>query len=302
MMFFDNIEECSYKSNNEFNPNYDFNLYSINSQSNDIEYINNHNSKFFSSEIDCSIFYEESFNNFEDNIKKKENDDKKMKENSTKSTNDKTKNQEDKRIFNIKKINKNLGRKPRNSINKEKSKHNKDSNDNIRAKIKRYLFNNIFIFVNILLNNSENPNLKKLRFKKINTFIINKCKVDDVKNLLNLKVREILSQELSNHHTKTIKNFNKGIIDSIFENLEQEKKLIQVLNKTFKEMLDIYISDKNDDSEENILFKDFKRLKDDIKFLKENGEEQSFIDKYEMTAKNFETIINKIEPRKSRKH
>lgn len=282
-------------------------LFCFNSPSNNLDYINNYDSIYFSSDNfikDNSKLEEENIYDFEDNIKKNENDSKKSNLNKTKSTaenSEKAKNQKEKKIFNIKKQKKNLGRKPKNAIDKENSKHKKDSNDNIRAKMKRYLFSNIFNFSNILLNYSKNPNLKKLRFKKINTSIINKCKIDDVKNLLNLKVKDILSEELSNHHTKTIKNFNKNIIDLILKNSEQEKELIQALNKTFKEMLYIYISDINDNSEDNILFKDFRRLKDDLKFFQENGEEQSFIDKYEMTAKNFESIINKIEPRKSRK-
>ena len=66
-------------------------------------------------------------------------------------------------------------------------------------------------------------------------------KEDNVK-WLNSKLKNFFSQNISKKLLNFDNNYNMNLIKRIYEKNE-EKKVIEVLEKTIKEMLDIYIND-----------------------------------------------------------
>ena len=199
--------------------------------------------------------------------------------------------------------------KTKKGIDKKKGKHNKEYPDNLRDKIKRTIYRHTLSFINKLIKNLNN-NKKKYFLRKINTTQIFKCKKEKIIELLNIKVKDILSNNISKHHKKIENNFNQKIIDSIikqYEDIKKEKQnykseeiqfieeINEVFNKTFREMLEIYI-DANNQFQFNF-YKDFIKLKDDIKTLREKGEKDNYILKYEDYSENFIKNIENIEPR-----
>ena len=231
----------------------------------------------------------------------------KLSQESTKVTNHKVNKKE--KIFEIRKKKRNCGRKTKKGIDKKKGKHNKEYPDNLRDKIKRTIYRHTLSFINKLIKNLNN-NKKKYFLRKINTTQIFKCKKEKIIELLNIKVKDILSNNISKHHKKIENNFNQKIIDSIikqYEDIKKEKQnykseeiqfieeINEVFNKTFREMLEIYI-DANNQFQFNF-YKDFIKLKDDIKTLREKGEKDNYILKYEDYSENFIKNIENIEPR-----
>ena len=231
----------------------------------------------------------------------------KLSQESTKVTKHKVNKKE--KIFEIRKKKRNCGRKTKKGIDKKKGKHNKEYPDNLRDKIKRTIYRHTLSFINILIKNLNN-NKKKYFLRKINTTQIFKCKKEKIIELLNIKVKDILSNNISKHHKKIENNFNQKIIDSIikqYEDIKKEKQnykseeiqfieeINEVFNKTFREMLEIYI-DANNQFQFNF-YKDFIKLKDDIKTLREKGEKDNYILKYEDYSENFIKNIENIEPR-----
>ena len=231
----------------------------------------------------------------------------KLSQESTKVTKHKVNKKE--KIFEIRKKKRKCGRKTKKGIDKKKGKHNKEYPDNLRDKIKRTIYRHTLSFINKLIKNLNN-NKKKYFLRKINTTQIFKCKKEKIIELLNIKVKDILSNNISKHHKKIENNFNQKIIDSIikqYEDIKKEKQnykseeiqfieeINEVFNKTFREMLEIYI-DANNQFQFNF-YKDFIKLKDDIKTLREKGEKDNYILKYEDYSENFIKNIENIEPR-----
>ena len=145
------------------------------------------------------------------------------------------------KIFNIKKSKKRGRRKFGTNISL-KIKHDKNSSDNIRQKIKRRFIQSIKDYLNFLYN--KYFNLKKKRtdnfIKKIKTNFISS---DKYKNLeyFSMTLREFLSSDLSDKHTKINKKYNKKNIDILIQKNEA-KEIIKLLNKTLKEVYEIYIN------------------------------------------------------------
>ena len=231
----------------------------------------------------------------------------KISQDSTKVTKHKETKKE--KIFEIKKKKRNCGRKSKKVMDNKIGKHNKEYPDNLRDKIKRTIYKHTLNFINKLIENLKN-NKKKFYLRKINTKLIFNCKKEKILELLNIKVKDILSINISKHHKKIENNFNKKIIDLIIkqyedllnenlayksEEIESLEKIIEVFNKTFREMIEIYI-DINEQNQYNF-YKEFIKLNDDIKNFREKGEKSNYIQKYENYARNFIKNIENIESR-----
>ena len=107
------------------------------------------------------------------------------------------------KIFVVKKVNKNLGRKRANSAHKnddDKDVHTKYSDDNIRKVITRNLSNHIKTYENNLLKNSQNSNLKSLQLFKVNSSFINVHKKEDFLALLDIPTQDLFSNEVSKRY------------------------------------------------------------------------------------------------------
>jgi hypothetical protein len=157
------------------------------------------------------------------------------------------------KIFDVKKVNKNLGRKRANSAHKnddDKDVHTKYSDDNIRKVITRKLSDHIKTYENNLLKKSHNSNLKSLELFKVNSSFINVHKKEDFLTLLDTPTKDLFSNEVSTKYLESKKDNNKITISKILE--QNDKTLNYSLDLTFEDMLHIYVNKKR-----NAIFKDF---------------------------------------------
>ena len=195
-----------------------------------------------------------------------------------------------KQIFSIQKKKK-LGR-IRKNLNK-KGKHDKYQKDNIIRRFKVHLMKNIYHYI----NSSFNINNRNKKSKNIN--MIKKIQSDNIKELsknkniawLNSTIKNIFSQKISSKVSTFPSDYNKKLINKIYEE-KKEIKVINILEKTIREMWLIQI---NDDDES---YPGFMKLKDDIINLKNLGENECYINLYIQIAQKFEEIYNCIIPRK----
>ena len=201
------------------------------------------------------------------------------------------------KIFEIRKVKK-KGRKKKYEIVYKDKIHTKLNKDNIITKIKRNVYNHCLKFVNLLLSKSKNYKLKGIKLHKNNNSIIIASKKEENLYLLDLPIKEILSNKLSNKYIYLHEDYNKDKINYILR--QNDIELNEVLNKTFREMLYLYCQDNTNDT---TIFKYFKRLNDDLEtFIQENeDEDEDYINEYKKITLEFEDVINSIFPRKKRK-
>ena len=196
------------------------------------------------------------------------------------------------KIFEIKKLKK-LGRNKKNKISKNERNHNKNKRDNIATKVKRNVNKNEYKHINLKLSKSQNPKLNKIQLVKIDTSIITVSKKEDNLELLNKKMKDILSNKISSKYLYLEEDYNKKQIEFILK--QNDEDINYELNLTYREILDVYSNNKKD----NPIFKDFKTLDDDLEELRIVND-QKYLQLYEYTAKNLESIINAIFPRRRR--
>ena len=173
--------------------------------------------------------------------------------------------------------------------------HTKYRADNIIMKIKVNASNNYLDHLNFMLKNSKNNHINRIRLRKVDCSIIKVYSKNKNLDLLDKKISDIISGKI----TKKFKNcdslYNKKKIDLIFQKGDAE--IINALNKTFRHLLELYCSKRTD----IYLFKDFKKLENEIEKFKENDEDENYIQKYIEIANNFEETIKSIKPRKPKK-
>jgi hypothetical protein len=224
------------------------------------------------------------------------------KDNKTSTTADKTKPKSIKlikkeingKIFNIKKVKKNMGRKRKNCTFRSNKAHTKNKYDNIIIKIKRALYNHSLKYINKRLKKSSNPFLRSLRLLKVNNSVMLVHKKEENLNLLESNLESIFSNKISfkylnedlNHNIETIKKINKV----------NDKEINAILKINFEELLKIYTH-----KVENKLFEDFVKIDDDIEAFKQQGFEDNYIKEYKYVAENFKELIDAIHPRRKRK-
>ena len=202
------------------------------------------------------------------------------------------------KIFVVKKVNKNLGRKRANSAHKnddDKDVHTKYSDDNIRKVITRKLSNHIKTYENNLLKKSHNSNLKSLELFKVNSSFINVHKKEDFLALLDTPTKDLLSNEVSKKYLESKKDNNKIAISKILG--QNDKTLNYSLDLTFEDMLHIYISKKR-----KSIFKDFPYIEKDMEIMKAKGHDENYVNKYKFYAEHFREKIQDIDGRKRRRN
>ena len=203
------------------------------------------------------------------------------------------------KIFNIKKVN--LRRKIKRNINsKRRSKHTREAYDNIISNIKNRIINNVRVYINNFIKKTKNTELNRINLKNINKLNIPISSKKNKLELLDMSLRNIFSQKISPKYKELAKkysnyeNYNKIFINRIYN--KKEKDLINILDKTFREIIEIY----NGKRERDEIFKDFITLENDIVNF-EGKEKRSYIDNYKYVAENFVEIIEKIDERSSKK-
>ena len=179
-----------------------------------------------------------------------------------------------KQIFMIQKIKKEKIKKKGRRNSKEtflfESKHDKNSSDNVRKKIKRQFIKSIIKYINQLYINllQKNKESKILIYKIIPDFC-NASKKEDNNKYLSMTLRELFSSDLSNKFKNINKDYNKNNIEKLYKKNKPEE-IIDLLNKTIKEANEIYI---NDEIPEFSLYNDLKEIE------KNNGIDDANINK-----------------------
>lgn len=135
--------------------------------------------------------------------------------------------------------------------------------------------------------------MKSLCFKKLNTHFITSLKKDEIIKMLNSPAFEVLSQKIVKKCKRYKEYHNKEIINLIYK--ENEEKLIIILNKSIRELNNIFSGNTTD----YLLLKNY-RLEDSIKELSKK-ESKNYIEKLQNEGKNFEEYFIKISGRNSKK-
>ena len=200
----------------------------------------------------------------------------------------------------IRKKKNNCGRKKKSDSNKRK--HNKSCGDNIIIKIKGYFFTFIR---DITKNNFIN---KTLYFRKLPYKFISKLSKKFNIRLMNMQMKDILSEiPITTKNKKSHKFENKFIVEKLYKE-EKEKKVIQILDLTFRELFIIfrrklnYVGDKAEleiiskkiedlDLLKDNNYKDINYLIDQIRNKSKNMDEDSDT---EITEDDYEKYIKEL--------
>ena len=207
------------------------------------------------------------------------------------------------KIFLIYKEAKKTSKKGRNKKNQSGGKHNKFSSDNLVRKIKVYLFCALLRFINASIKKelqTEEQNLKdedysKIFLVKIKQEIIIKINVEYNLKLLDSKLANIFSNDVS----QKVKSFgldkNKKLIKEIFA---QNKlvKTIQILDMTLYQCLEHLRGTK--------YYKELAGLEKEFNFiindLKNKGENENYISEFIHLINTFKEFYSKKIPRTPR--
>jgi len=194
----------------------------------------------------------------------------------------------------------NCGRKKKSDNNKRK--HNKSCGDNIIIKIKGYFFTFIR---DITKNNFIN---KALYFRKLPYKFISKLSKKFNIRLMNMQMKDILSEiPITTKNKKSHKFENKFIVEKLYKE-KKEKKVIQILDLTFRELFIIfrrklnYVGDKAEleiiskkiedlDLLKDNNYKDINYLIDQIRNKSKNMDEDSDT---EITEDDYEKYIKEL--------
>lgn len=173
------------------------------------------------------------------------------------------------------------GRKKKNIcfIN-NKSKHLKDRCDNMSRKIKSWIISDLIKFINKKFNKYENYRRGiKMRLYTIKKQKSYNIKIDYNKDLLEKKVKDILSEEVSNKiiNQKNILNNNIKLINKTIEE-NKYNDIINILNLRFLDCINHYMG-----KEEIDCLKGFEKGYQEKKYLIKD-----YIERFEYFVKNIE--------------
>ena len=200
------------------------------------------------------------------------------------------------KIFDIRKIKKNLGRKRANSAQKNlnnKKMHTKYKDDNIRIKLIRALYNHSVEYTNKLLKTSENPNLNSLELLKVDNSILIVHQKEEYLKLLKTQLKTIFSNKIRKKYSTKEIDHNEKIMKKIEE--QNDETINKIINLTLDDILEIYIS-KNRES----IFEGFPNIEADIANLKKKGHDDNYTNKYKIHAKQFKNLLDKMVGRSKR--
>ena len=207
----------------------------------------------------------------------------------TKSTEpNETENQKKNLIFDIKKVNKNKGRRKQShpELYKEDAVHTKFREDNVINKIKIYFINSTMSLINKKYSEYLKAKPGKRLLQKIKPNYSKIYKKKETQEFFNKKLSIIFSEELSGRCStfENKKNYNKIQIDNLIEK-NKAKEVINLLNKRLEEMYEIYITNDTNKKIEGY------HLETDLEQIKlKNGED--YAQMYKETALNLLDIIN----------
>jgi hypothetical protein len=234
--------------------------------------------------------------------------------NSTRNITDNDKNQEEEEILDTKlddskedekneneiKNNKILGRKKKNvAINNDnKTKRDKFAKDNIARKIKTNFINKFLVnLINIIIKIVFGKQIYLIR--KFNKALVTNVSIQFNLDLFNSPIKNLLNQNNSNKYSTVGLNKNK----SILRNLENNSEFNEILNITVNKIYSIFINDNYKEIISNIFNIDkkeiyFENITGKIKELKEQEEEEEYIERFKFFAYNINEVFDESKKRK----
>ena len=234
--------------------------------------------------------------------------------NSTRNITDNDKNQEEEEILETKldeskedekneneiKNNKILGRKKKNvAINNDnKTKRDKFAKDNIARKIKTNFINKFLVnLINIIIKIVFGKQIYLIR--KFNKALVTNVSIQFNLDLFNSPIKNLLNQNNSNKYSTVGLNKNK----SILRNLENNSEFNEILNITVNKIYSIFLNDNYKEIISNIFNIDkkeiyFENITGKIKELKEQEEEEEYIERFKFFAYNINEVFDKSKKRK----
>ena len=234
--------------------------------------------------------------------------------NSTRNITDNDKNQEEEEILDTKlddskedekneneiKNNKILGRKKKNvAINNDnKTKRDKFAKDNIARKIKAIFINKFLVnLINIIIKIVFGKQIYLIR--KFNKALVTNVSIQFNLDLFNSPIKNLLNQNNSNKYSTVGLNKNK----SILRNLENNSEFNEILNITVNKIYSIFLNDNYKEIISNIFNIDkkeiyFENITGKIKELKEQEEEEEYIERFKFFAYNINEVFDKSKKRK----
>ena len=207
--------------------------------------------------------------------------------NNTNNTIINTKTQIEKiKIFDIKKVSKRIGRRKQDKpeLYKYEAVHTKYRQDNIIQKIKIHFINSTMDLINRKYNEYLNIDSKKRLLQKIKPNFTKIWTKKGNQKFLEKKLKDVFSEELSERcstfHDK--KNYNKEQIEKLYEK-NKAKNVINILDKSLKEMYRIYIMENNEMNGYNLKY-------DLIQIEQKNGKE--YAQEYNKKAMDFLNLFD----------
>lgn len=200
-----------------------------------------------------------------------------------------------------------LGRKKKNSG--ETGKHNKYSEDNMIRKIKVLFRDDLLDFINNKIKkhlhlseiiNNKIYRGKKKELLKIRSMQTYNTSVEFNINLFNTKIGDFFSDQISPIYRMYPTNFNALLIEQIYQ-IDNEKKVTSILDKTFLDCLKYYRKEKFSlDNHKCLegLEEYFEKLKN--KLMKENNNEEQYVDNLIGLIKELDIIYFNKTPRESK--
>ena len=192
-----------------------------------------------------------------------------------------------------------MGRKRKDSLSI--GLHNKFSEDNMITKAKILLKDDLLEHINSKIREEEinlSVVIEGVEYKDCQILNIRRDKfihldVNENKDLLNKKLKEIFFDDINRRFHNYPKNFNKILIEKIFE-MENAEKIKQILEMKFLECIKYYRKDLEIiyDKRYNCLGGLEKKFENLRNKLEKKNHEKEYIDKFIELIKNFENVLN----------
>ena len=227
----------------------------------------------------------DGIDNYFDNTNSTDNNGKETDHTNNTIINTKTQIEKNK-IFDIKKVSKRIGRRKHDKpeLYKYEAVHTKYRQDNIIQKIKIHFINSTMDLINRKYNEYLNIDSKKRLLQKIKPNFTKIWRKKGNQEFLEKKLKDVFSEELSERcstfHDK--KNYNKEQIEKLYEK-NKAKNVINILDKSLKEMYRIYIMENNGMKEYNLKY-------DLIQIEQKNGKE--YAQEYNKKAMDFLNLFD----------
>ena len=150
------------------------------------------------------------------------------------------------KIFYTKKVQKITKRGRRNSgfISFIKPKHSRKTKDNLVRKIKRHFIKSVINYINYLYKNHSGKSKEFL--KKIKPKFVDAQNNQENLKFFDMTLHQIFSEDLSKKYVRFNPDYNRKQIEILYDKNEP-KEVIDIMNKTLKEIYEIYISNQIDE-------------------------------------------------------